>query len=98
MVTPRSSRTSPGPRPAPTPGHDPPPAPPGPIQRRARVERHNPTLKANDPLSPLSVGNGEFAFTADITGLQTFDDFHRDGIHLCTMSQWGWHSDPPYQD
>jgi len=25
-----------------------------------------------DPLTPLSVGNGEFAFTADITGLQTY--------------------------
>src|ERR1035441_8120546 len=42
------------------------------INRRDVVSRHNPTLRALDPRSPLSVGNGEFAFTADPTGLQTF--------------------------
>ena len=42
------------------------------IGRRAVVERHNPVLHAFDGRSPLSVGNGEFAFTADVTGLQTF--------------------------
>jgi len=41
------------------------------IDRRGVVERHNPVLGAFDPRSPLSVGNGEFAFTADATGLQT---------------------------
>ncbi|MHC4646991.1 MAG: hypothetical protein ACYTBJ_15960, partial [Planctomycetota bacterium] len=43
-----------------------------PIDRYALVSRHNPVIRKPDPLSPLSVGNGEFAFTADITGLQTF--------------------------
>ena len=43
-----------------------------PIDRKALVTRHNPVLHQLDPLSPLSIGNGEFAFTADITGLQTF--------------------------
>jgi protein tyrosine phosphatase (PTP) superfamily phosphohydrolase (DUF442 family) len=46
------------------------------IDRRALVTRHNPTLRRADPLSPLSLGNGEFAFTADITGLQTFPRFY----------------------
>src|ERR1035441_10423502 len=47
-------------------------AAPAAINRREVVSRHNPTLRALDPRSPLSVGNGEFAFTADPTGLQTF--------------------------
>jgi protein-glucosylgalactosylhydroxylysine glucosidase len=65
-----------------------------PIDRYALVTRHNPVVHKPDPLVPLSVGNGEFAFTADITGLQTFPMFHRKGIPLCTQSQWGWHSFP----
>jgi hypothetical protein len=64
------------------------------FSRRAQIQRHNPTLHALDPLSPLSVGNGEFAFTADITGLQTFPEKYEQGIPLCTQSQWGWHSIP----
>ena len=40
------------------------------------------------------MGNGEFAFTADITGLQTFPEKYEQGIPLCTQSQWGWHSIP----
>src|ERR1035438_10313774 len=47
-------------------------AAPAAIRRREVVSRHNPTVRALDPRSPLSVGNGEFAFTADPTGLQTF--------------------------
>jgi protein-glucosylgalactosylhydroxylysine glucosidase len=64
------------------------------IDRRAWVERHFPTLDKAEPLSPFSVGNGEFAFTADITGLQTFPDFYENDIPLGTQSQWGWHSIP----
>jgi hypothetical protein len=44
------------------------------IDRHALVARHNPELRAFDPWNPLSVGNGDFAFTADATGLQTFPD------------------------
>ncbi|MBE0537182.1 MAG: glycoside hydrolase family 65, partial [Phycisphaerae bacterium] len=58
------------------------------------VTRHNVTLTRPDPLTPLSVGNGEFAFTADITGLQTFPDYHEAGMPLGTQSQWGWHTLP----
>ncbi len=64
------------------------------INRRDLVTRHNITLTRPDPLTPLSVGNGEFAFTADITGLQTFPDYHETGIPLGTQSQWGWHTMP----
>ncbi len=40
-----------------------------------------------------TLGNGEFAFMADITGLQTFPDFYR-FTALNTMAQWGWHTSP----
>ncbi len=62
--------------------------------RRPLVQRHNPVLTALDPRSPLSVGNGEFAFTADITGLQSFPERYEKGCPLCTQSQWAWHSFP----
>jgi protein-glucosylgalactosylhydroxylysine glucosidase len=65
-----------------------------PIDRAALVHRHSPVLRRFDPLSPLSVGNGEFAFTADVTGLQTFPEVYEQEMPLCTMSQWGWHSAP----
>jgi hypothetical protein len=64
------------------------------IDRKALVTRHSPTLHEFDPLSPLSVGNGEFAFTADVTGLQTFPGLYEKSLPLCTMSQWGWHTTP----
>ena len=64
------------------------------IDRRALVVRHNVTLEEPDPLTPLSIGNGQFAFTADITGLQTFAGYHQQGMPLCTQSQWGWHTSP----
>lgn len=65
-----------------------------PIDRQALVHRNNPHIVAFDPLSPLSVGNGEFAFTVDVTGLQTFPEAYDKGIPLGTQSQWGWHSFP----
>jgi hypothetical protein len=64
------------------------------IDRAALVRRHDPVLRKLDPLSPLSVGNGEFAFTADVTGLQTFPEAYESQMPLCTMSQWGWHTSP----
>ncbi len=65
-----------------------------PIDRRAVVARHSPVLTDFSPRSPLSVGNGEFAFTADVTGLQTFPALYEKAMPLCTQSQWGWHSFP----
>jgi len=65
-----------------------------PIDRQALVTRHSVTLDKPDPLTPLTVGNGAFAFTADVTGLQTFPQYHERGMPLATLSQWGWHSVP----
>lgn len=64
------------------------------IDRAALVQRHNVVVTQADPLTPLSVGNGEFAFTADLTGLQTFPEAYERGLQLNTMAQWGWHSAP----
>lgn len=67
------------------------------IDRYALVNRHNPGtpgLADFNALTPLSLGNGKFAFTADLTGLQTFAFFYDKGIPLTTMAQWGWHNFP----
>ena len=63
-----------------------------PIDRKALVERHNPLVTSVDTLASLSVGNGHFAFTTDVTGLQTFPEYYRHGVPLGTQSEWGWHS------
>lgn len=63
------------------------------IDRRQLVERHNPCITQYSPKSPLSVGNGEFAFSFDITGLQTFPEV-QPCVPLGTMAQWGWHTFP----
>jgi hypothetical protein len=54
------------------------------IDRRALVARH--AITWNDVCGRLALGNGEFCFGADGTGLQTFGGN--------TMSHWGWHSFP----
>lgn len=63
-----------------------------PINRSALVERHMVINNHFDPLSSLSVGNGGFAFTVDITGLQSFPEAYAPGVPLGTESEWGWHS------
>jgi hypothetical protein len=65
-----------------------------PIDRRSLVTRHDPALREFDVLNPLTVGNGDFAFTADATGLQTFADLFTNTTPLGTLSQWGWHTFP----
>jgi len=67
------------------------------INRKSVLERHNPNYKSLNLNAPLSIGNGNFCFTADFTGLQTFFDEYsaaKDAFPLCTMAQWGWHSYP----
>lgn len=56
-----------------------------PINRKAVVQRFNPSRNASSNTTPLQLGNGNFAFGADITGLQTFQPFN-------TLSSWGWHN------
>lgn len=55
------------------------------IDRHRVVQSFNVRRNATNPVTPLQVGNGNFAFGADITGLQTFSPF-------ATMSTWGWHN------
>jgi len=64
------------------------------IDRAALVRRHNPVVTRFDPGSALSLGNGEFAFTADITGLQTFAAECAGSFPVCTTAHWAWHSFP----
>jgi hypothetical protein len=72
------------------------PAPAGEaIDREAVVRRHNVRVTGADRFASLTVGNGRFAFTADVTGLQTFPAFYaQDGVPLTTMAEWAWHSHP----
>ena len=51
------------------------------------MTRHAVELTAADPSTALTAGNGDFAFTADITGMPTFTDFHTPSV--------SW---PPRQD
>ena len=66
----------------------------GKIDREQLVKRHNVRLNTLDDLGALSVGNGRFCYTADITGMQSFPEYYTRGIPLTTMSEWGWHSFP----
>ena len=54
------------------------------IDRRSVVARHN--IEWNDPAGRIALGNGEFCFGVDGTGLQTF-------AGNC-MAHWGWHTFP----
>jgi hypothetical protein len=56
----------------------------GAIDRKAVVNRHN--IRTSDITQILALGNGEFCFGLDGTGLQTF------GGNV--MAGWAWHSFP----
>ncbi len=66
---------------------------PGGIDRFALLARHNPQIKSLAPDAVLSVGNGNFAFNVDCTGLQSLPAAYT-VIPLATLSHWGWHSRP----
>ncbi|MCC9135588.1 hypothetical protein ACFSKU_13235 [Pontibacter silvestris] len=68
------------------------------IDRYGLVTRHNITLTEPDTLASLSVGNGDFAYTVDISGLQSYPEYYENGVSLGTQSQWGWHSVPTDQN
>ncbi|MBP5377876.1 MAG: hypothetical protein J6Y41_07980 [Bacteroidaceae bacterium] len=64
------------------------------INRKVVLSRHNPLITSFDTLSSLTVGNGHFAVTVDATGMQSFPEYYSNGVPLCAMSDWGWHSFP----
>lgn len=65
------------------------------INRKKLIKKHNPVLTKIDTTSPLTVGNGEFAFTVDITGTQSlYQTYLNDHMPLCTMHQWGFFTTP----
>lgn len=55
-----------------------------PIDRQALVRRH--TITSSQPDLEIPLGNGEFCFNVDRTGLQT--------TRGNSMAHWGWHSFP----
>lgn len=69
------------------------------IDRQAVVSRHSVVITAAnasglDPdHSVLSLGNGAFAFNADVTGLQTFNTTYSN-TGTGTFADWGWHISP----
>jgi hypothetical protein len=73
------------------------------IDRHAVVSRHDVHRSSPEALEPLTVGNGEFAFTVDVTGLQTLTSLHdevagrrdnRPAMGLHSQAQWGFHEMP----
>ncbi|KAI8685440.1 hypothetical protein NCS55_00216400 [Fusarium keratoplasticum] len=60
----------------------------GAIDRKRIVTENNivRTKLINNETTPLQVGNGNFAFGVDTTGMQTYLPFN-------TMSVWAWHND-----
>jgi hypothetical protein len=62
---------------------------PGTIDRKSLVRRHNLRIIDTGEMGPTQVGNGNFAYGFDITGMQSLSD------KFTTMSQWSWHSTPP---
>jgi len=65
-----------------------------PIDRQELITRHDVIQTNFDAANPLSVGNGEFCFTVDATGLQTFSEAFEHTTPLGTLSDWGWHTFP----
>src|SRR5690606_9856835 len=62
------------------------------IDRKAVVQRHNIVNQSADTLASLTVGNGVFAYTVDVTGMQSFPAYYKKGVSLGTQSEWGWNN------
>ena len=65
-----------------------------PIDRHTLVSRHNVVVQGIDPMGAMAVGNGEFAFNFDVTGLQSFPEYYEKTMPIGILSTWGWHSFP----
>ena len=69
--------------------------PTAPIDRAAVVARHQVRNTSINPESALTIGNGDFALTLDVTGLQGLERIYYDnGLPLETRNSWSWHSFP----
>ena len=65
------------------------------INRKKLISKHNPVLNKIDTDSTLTVGNGDFAFTTDVTGMQSlYNTYKNSNNPLCTMSQTSFHTTP----
>ena len=65
------------------------------INRKAILDRYQPSHEGQwDHFSPFSVGNGDFAFTVDGTGLQSAWIEEDAVTPTLTMSNFGWHRYP----
>jgi hypothetical protein len=65
------------------------------IDREKVVATFSPVVKTLDKLSPFTLGNGKFAFTADATGFQSFaEEYFAAGFPLETKARWAWHTKP----
>jgi len=60
------------------------------FDREALVRQYSPVLREIEPSAALSVGNGRFVFTVDVTGLQTLAAHHRElgDLRLETLASW----------
>ncbi|MGP4040035.1 glycoside hydrolase family 65 [Gracilibacillus sp. D59] len=59
------------------------------MDRKSVVQKHNPRIDQIESLAPLSIGNSQFGFSVDFTGLQTYPEMYE--TPLGTQSNWGWH-------
>ncbi|QGH32984.1 glycoside hydrolase family 65 [Gracilibacillus salitolerans] len=59
------------------------------MDRKSVVQKHNPRIDQVESLAPLSIGNSQFGFSVDFTGLQTYPEMYE--TPLGTQSNWGWH-------
>ena len=64
------------------------------IDRLPVVSRHNIIVTSIEPGTVLAVGNGQFAFSPDVTGFQTLNSSYGRPFPLGTMTDWMWHSSP----
>jgi hypothetical protein len=58
--------------------------------RYAFITKYNIENSSIESLNSLTIGNDEFTFSVDITGLQTFPESFSGGKSLQTIAEWDW--------
>ena len=65
-----------------------------PIDRHAVIARHSPVLTSCcDHATVLAIGNGQLAYTPDVTGFQSLNASYTQ-FPLTTLTDWAWHTSP----